>query len=78
MKKPSKIRINILLIFIAAVVVAVVVAGLWAYGNHRDALEAQQREQDAAATPAPVTDTPPDADGGREGRAGCADAGSHG
>lgn len=58
MKKPSKIRINILLIFIAAVVVAVVVAGLWAYGNHRDALEAQQREQDAAATPAPVTDTP--------------------
>ena len=58
MKKPSKIRINILLIFIAAVVVAVVVAGLWAYGNHRDALEAQQREQEAAATPAPVTDTP--------------------
>ena len=58
MKKPSKIRINILLIFIAAVVVAVVVAGLWAYGNHRDALEAQQREQDAAATPAPATDTP--------------------
>ena len=58
MKKPSKIRINILLIFIAAVVVAVVVAGLWAYGNHRDMLEAQQREQDAAATPAPATDTP--------------------
>ena len=58
MKKPSKIRINILLIFIAAVVVAVVVAGLWAYGNHRDALEAQQREQEAAATPAPATDTP--------------------
>lgn len=55
MKKPSKIRINILLIFIVAVVV---VAGLWAYGNHRDALEAQQREQEAAATPAPATDTP--------------------
>lgn len=58
MKKPSKIRINILLIFIAAVVVAVVVAGLWAYGNHRDMLEAQQKEQEAAATPAPATDTP--------------------
>ena len=58
MKKPSKIRINILLIFIAAVVVAVVVAGLWAYGNHRDMLEAQQKEQEAAATPAPDTDTP--------------------
>ena len=58
MKKPSKIRINILLIFIAAVVVAVVVAGLWAYGNHRDMLAAQQKEQEAAATPAPATDTP--------------------
>ena len=58
MKKPSKIRINILLIFIAAGVVAVVVAGLWAYGNHRDMLEAQQKEQEAAATPAPATDPP--------------------
>ena len=54
MKKPSKIRINILLIFIAAVVVA----GLWAYGNHRDMLAAQQKEQEAAVTPAPATDTP--------------------
>ena len=59
MKRPSRIKINILLVFIAAIVVAVFVGGLWAYGQYKADEEAKRLEREAAVTPeVTVTETP--------------------
>ena len=59
MKRPSRIKVNILLIFIAAIVVAVVVGGLWAYGRYRAEEEAKQKAREATVTPVvTATETP--------------------
>jgi N-acetylmuramoyl-L-alanine amidase len=71
MKKPSKIRINILLILFAVLIVAGVVWGLWKYGRYRaeqketqemqqevQAAEEQASEEQPSEEPADTADTP--------------------